>query len=121
MVGGCACVHELQMRKESSAVRRQKHEDAGGDKAEQGDCKLSLAELRTEIREAGGEPGGDSTLTFSCVTSRHVTSRHAASRRVALRCVALRCFFFSPCSPGGRDLTRQPATPAAAHSVPEKQ
>ena len=86
MVGGCACVHELQMRKESSAVRRQKHEDAGGDKAEQGDCKLSLAELRTEIREAGGEPGGDSTLTFSCVTSRHIRSH-----RVALRCAALHC------------------------------
>ena len=91
MVGGCACVHELQMRKESSAVRRQKHEDAGGDEAEQGDCKLSLAELRTEIREAGGEPGGDSTLTFSCVTSRHVTSRRVASRRVASRCAVLRC------------------------------
>ena len=43
-----------QMREASSAVRRQKYEDAGGEEAEQQDSECSLLELRNVIRRATG-------------------------------------------------------------------
>ena len=87
-------------------VLRYDHRNHGASERVPGALRIeTLAQDAAELiqREAGGEPGGDSTLTFSCVTSRHVTSvtsvtsRHATSRRAALRCAALRCAALPSC------------------------